>query len=68
MELTVKGKPLKGKETYHISNSVRVNVFDWMDDYYHVEMQMFDGYIWKRHGETRCIDKAEYEQLKRRCE
>lgn len=64
MQLTVKGKPLKGKEIIKIKNDVRLNVFDWQDGFYHLEVQIFDGSIWKREGSTQCIDEVEYKAIK----
>ncbi len=68
MVLTVKGKPLKGVETFNMRGGIRVNIFDWQDGFYHAEVQRFDGKIWKREGQTKCIDKTEYEALKRKAQ
>ena len=65
MQLTVNGKPKAGKETFQINGSLRLNVFDWNDGLYHIELQRFDGAIWKREGDTACVDKSELDEIKK---
>ncbi len=64
-QLTVKGKPLKNKNTIPITGSLQCKVFNWGDGYYHVELQRYDGIIWKREGQTKCLTNKELNSFKK---
>ncbi|MCP3683574.1 MAG: hypothetical protein GY861_12875 [bacterium] len=63
MVLSIKGK---NERPFHTKGNLRLNVFSWNDGFYNVELQEYDGIsMWNRQGKTKCITKAEFEEMEK---
>ncbi len=65
MVLTKDGKQIQNNRPYRTNGSMRLNVFNWNDGFYNVELQQWDGFNWQKVGKTKCVTKSEYEEMKK---